>query len=241
MTMIDSRITVGELVTERPSRSRVFERLRIDYCCGGKTPLDQACAEKGLSAEQVLRELEAAEAGNPVGEETDWSQAPMSQLVDHIVATHHVYLRRELPRLTGLVDKVAEVHGERHRELSVLRSVYRALVNELESHMLKEEQVLFPMIRELESATVLPGFHCGSVNNPIRVMEHEHDDAGAALARMRTLTDGYTVPADGCNTYRAMVDALADLERDLHTHIHKENNILFPKAAAAEARLAATA
>lgn len=226
---LDSNSTVGEWVVERPARSRIFERLGIDYCCGGKQPLEQACRQKGLDTNQVIEQLTRegteADTGQP-----DWSQAPLSELADHIVATHHAYLKSELPRLQAIVQKVASVHGERHPEMADVRGVFQGLKDELESHLMKEEQVLFPMVRQLEQATQQPSFHCGSIANPIRVMEHEHDGAGNALVALRELTRDYATPADACNTWRAMADGLRQLEEDLHVHIHKENNILFPRA-----------
>lgn len=237
MTYLNLDVTVGELVAERAGRSRIFEELGIDYCCGGRKPLEQACAELGLDLQQVLQQLEESDR-EPVPDERDWTQAKMTELADHIEQTHHVYLRNELPRLTELTGKVGRVHGENHPELVEVNSVFLGLRAELESHMQKEEQILFPIIRELESADAARGFHCGSVNNPIRVMEHEHDNAGRALSRLRELTGGYQVPGDACGTYRAMLDALEHLEKDLHLHIHKENNILFPRASRREAELA---
>lgn len=237
MSILDAQVTVGQLVAERPGRSRVFERLDIDYCCGGKVPLEQACRARGLDVEVVLRELAAQDDAPAEAVEADWASWTMGELVDHIVDVHHGYLRRELPRLAGLVDKIAEVHGKGHPELRDVRAVFASLKAELEAHIVKEERVLFPIIKQLEAATDLPSFHCGSVDHPIRAMEFEHDDAGAALARLRALTGGYVPPADACNTYRAALAGLAELEADLHQHIHKENNILFPRAHDAEAAL----
>lgn len=241
MNPLDAQSTVGQLVRERPNRARVFERLGIDYCCGGKLPLDDACRAKGLDLNRVLSELAGADGRASETDTEDWSTAPMSELADHIETVHHEYLRRELPRLERLVEKVDAAHGARHHELRELRTVYAGLKAELEEHMMKEERVLFPMIRHLEQATTLPRFHCGSVGNPIAVMEHEHDSAGAALASLRKLTGDYTPPADACNTFRAMLAGLAELESDLHLHVHKENNILFPRARDAEAALALSA
>ncbi|MBI4578795.1 MAG: iron-sulfur cluster repair di-iron protein [Planctomycetes bacterium] len=234
---LDIRSTVGEWVVDRPSRSRVFEELGIDYCCGGKQPLEDACRDKGLAAEQVVRALLAVD--EPTGTaDRDWSAALLSELCDHIEATHHEYLRRELPRLASLTEKVAKVHGPNHGEMIELHAVVAGLKAELGDHMMKEEQILFPMIRELEHAVSFPSFHCGSIGNPIRVMEFEHDSAGGALARMRELTHDHSCPDDACNTWRAMVDGLRQLETDLHQHIHKENNILFPRALRRERELA---
>jgi len=224
--------TVGEMVVENPSRARVFERFGIDYCCGGKIPLAEACTKQGADLAAVMQALSESETDTSSGDEKDWAQESMTSLVDHIVATHHAYLREEFPRLTQMTEKVARVHGERHAELPEVRDVFAAMRDELDQHMQKEEQVLFPMIKQLEAGNADAASHCGGIENPIRMMEHEHDSAGTALGRLRTLTDGYAPPADACNTYRVMLDSLAKLEADLHQHIHKENNILFPKALA---------
>ncbi len=228
--------TVGQLVAERPSRSRIFEQFGIDYCCGGKKPLEEACRDRQLPVSQVVAALTAADQA-PAGDEIDWTRRPMGELADHIVGTHHVYLKHELPRLEYLVRRVLTAHGANHPELSQVEQVFAGLRQELESHMMKEERVLFPMIKQLEHSSVLPDFHCGSVGAPITVMEYEHDNAGQALAHLRTLTRDYTPPPDICNTYRAMLSGLAELETDMHRHIHKENNILFPAAAAREREL----
>jgi regulator of cell morphogenesis and NO signaling len=234
---LDPNTRVGDLVAARPGRARVFERLGIDYCCGGKTPLARACREKGADVVDVLRQIAASDAENLDEDQIDWNQVRLGELADHIVSEHHGYLRRELPRLAGLMEKLIAAHGARHPELTEVRDTVLSLKAELDSHMLKEERVLFPIIKELESATALPSFHCGSVANPIGVMMHEHEYTGAALARLRSLTGGYQAPADGCETYRLALAGLAALEADLHRHIHKENEILFPRARAAEATL----
>lgn len=236
MMTIDVQSTVGDLVTERPSRSRVFEKYGIDFCCGGKLPLAEACRNSGVDASEVLEAL-AAEDSPGAGDQQDWSQASMTALADHIEQTHHAYLRQELPRLTAMTQKVNAAHGERHTELAEVERTFAGLRDELTEHMMKEEQVLFPMIRRLESADGPVQFHCGSVNNPIRMMEHEHDSASHALTRLRELTKDYAPPEDACNTYRAMLDGLRELELDLHQHIHKENNVLFPRAARRESEL----
>lgn len=222
--------TVGEFVAEQPSLARVFERLGIDYCCGGKKPLTEACAELGLEAESVVRVLAACENGKGADDHGNWALTTMSQLVDHIVTEHHGFLRAELPRLGGMVVKVVAAHGGREPQLAEVQRIFETLRAEMEQHMVKEEQILFPMIKSLEVARQKPEFHCGSVANPIRVMVMEHDSAGAALHRMRELTKGYRAPEEACNTYRALLDGLRELEEDMHRHVHEENNILFPKA-----------
>ncbi len=236
---IDLKTRVGELVAERPGRSRVFERLGIDYCCSGTTPLDRACREKGLDVADVLREIAASDDETPEHDQIDWRKVPLGDLADHIVGVHHGFLRRELPRLAALMEKLVAAHGARHAELAEVRDTVLSLKVELDSHMNKEERILFPFVKQLQTATVMPSFHCGSVNNPIFVMMHEHEHTGAALARLRSLTHGYRAPADACETYRATLAGLADLEADVHRHIHKENEILFPRARAAEAALCA--
>lgn len=225
---LDVGTAVGELVAQRPARARVFEELGIDYCCGGKRPLKEVCEEEGLDVARVADRLEKAEAS--ASDEVDWNSRSMSELADHIERTHHAYLKAELPRLSALVAKVAGRHGPNHPELSLFARVFEGVRAELEAHMTKEEQILFPAIRRLEADPDGSAFSGESLAGPIQVMEHEHDSAGEALARMRELTDDYAVPADACNSYRAMLHDLERLEEDMHAHIHKENNILFPRA-----------
>lgn len=236
---IDHDRSVGELVAERIGRAGVFDDLGIDYCCHGDVPLAEACRRLGLDAAEVVSDIERSDSGPTRADEPDYRAMPLGELADHIEATHHVFMKRELPRLVALCVKVAAAHGGHHPELFELGEVLGTFRDEIDSHLMKEERVLFPLIRRLEAATTLPSVHCGSVNNPIRVMEHEHDTAGEGLARMRELTGGFRPPADGCESYRALMDGLAAVEADLHRHIHKENNVLFPGAAALEARLAA--
>jgi regulator of cell morphogenesis and NO signaling len=240
MTSLSSDTTVGRLVAERAGRSRVLEHFGIDYCCRGQATLAQACKEKALDVGEVIRELASDDArGAELGDDPDGKllDMPLGELADHIVAVHHDYLRRELPRLSALTSKVAAVHGGGHPELREVAEVFEGLRNELQNHMFKEERVLFPIIKQLEAATTMPGLHCGTVDNPIRMMMHEHDFAGTMLQRMRDLTGEYRTPSDGCASYQAMLAGLSDLEQDLHRHVHKENSILFPRASAVEAEL----
>ena len=233
--------TVGELVVQRPSRARVFERFGIDYCCGGKLPLAAACAEKGIDPQALLAALDQQAASASTTADRDWSAASVTELADHIERTHHAYLKRELPRLEQMTARVADRHGERHPELRKLREVFAAFKPDLEAHMVKEERILFPICRALDRAVDAPAFHCGSVRNPVAVMVAEHDHAGEDLREMRELTGGYVPPEGACNTYRAMLAGLAELEADMHQHVHLENNLLFPRAIAAETRLLAGA
>jgi regulator of cell morphogenesis and NO signaling len=192
--------TVGGLVAERPGRARVFEEFGIDYCCGGKRTLREACERRGLSPDLVLRRLADADAERPA-DESDWGVAPLAQLCDHIVETHHAFLKRELPRVGRLVAKVASVHGDRHPELVRVRDLFDPFARDMDAHMAKEEHVLFPLIRRLATGEELPMNPIG----PIHVMEAEHDQAGAAVEEMRMLTAGFRPPAGACNSYRAML------------------------------------
>jgi regulator of cell morphogenesis and NO signaling len=219
-----SDTTLAALVTADPGAARVLEQHSLDYCCGGQRTLGSACTAAGVDPDEVMRALSALD-DEP---EVEWTSMGPGALVDHLEITHHRYLRHELPRLSDLVAKVEAVHGERHPELSDVRLVFDELRVDLEPHLMKEERILFPMIRELESPDTAPSFHCGTLANPIRVMCGEHDLVGALLARLRQLTGGYEVPADGCASYRALYDSLAQLEADTHMHVHKENNVLFP-------------
>ena len=226
--------TIGQLVADRPARSRLFEKLGIDYCCGGKRTLADACQAKGLDAKTVAQLLVAADDTVPTAGAVDAAAMSLTQLADHIEQTHHQYLKRELPRLSPLVEKIAAKHGPAHPNLAQLSHVFAAFREELESHMMKEERILFPMIRQIDAhPTSAGGFHCGSIDNPIRVMELEHQHAGDAMEQMRALTEGYSAPADACNTYRAVMQSLAEIETDMHQHVHKENNVLFPRASRA--------
>ena len=227
--------TVGEIAAANPSAARVFEKHGIDYCCGGGRPFELACREKGLSDQQILAEVEQTK---PTGDVRDWVTAPLAELADHIVNIHHAYLRSAMPALDQRLAKVIAAHGPNHGDsLLPLRQAWRGLVEELTAHMMKEEMILFPLIKRIEAGAGASGAHCGSVNNPIRVMEYEHDSAANALREMRRVTGDYALPADACNTYRALFEGFQELETDLHLHIHLENNILFPRASELEARL----
>lgn len=236
MSTIDATATVAQLVIEKPARARVLEQVGIDYCCGGKKSLQQACEEKNLSVEEITRRLLEADQENH-SDERDWSQATLSELCEHVVQTHHEYLRDELPRISELTRKVAEAHGESNPAWHEVREVYESLRFELQLHMQKEEHVLFPAIMQMEQTNAPLRFHFGTVANPIRMMELEHDSAADALEKLRHLTNDYTPDEDACPTTRALLDALEALEKDLHLHIHKENNILHPRAIALEEQL----
>jgi regulator of cell morphogenesis and NO signaling len=218
--------TLGDLVTENPARANVLEALDLDFCCGGDQPLAAACLAAGLDPATVARLLERMPAASP-GETPgpDLQRLSLTELADHIEQTHHVFMKRALPRLAQLAAKVSAAHGAGHPELPAMQDVLADLTAEIELHLDKEERILFPAIRALESTRGAAEFHCGM----IQVMELEHDQAGAALERLRSLSRGYALPADACETYRAYFQELQALERDLHRHIHKENSVLFPR------------
>ena len=226
--------TVSEIAAGSLAAVRVFERLGIDYCCGGKRPLADVCREKGHDLASVESELESAMSA-PTTSARNWSTAPLRELIEHIVGTHHEYLRRELAPLGARLEKVYRVYNERYGDTLIgLPEVFAGLRSELETHIQKEEAILFPAIAGYEAASIagalLPRAPFGSVSNPIRMMEAEHDSAGKALAEIRTITADYAIPDYACVTYRSLMAGLQELEQDLHMHIHLENNILFPRA-----------
>lgn len=221
--------TVGELVRGNPARSRVFEDYSIDYCCGGKTLLEAACRERGLDPEQVVRHLAQIDDESARASDSCASMS-LTGLADHIEARHHAYLREELPRLEQLAGKVAKAHGQSDPRLARLVDVLDSFSAEMRHHMTKEERMLFPIIRALEAGDQPPTYNFGSIANPIRIMESEHVRSGDSLAQMHDLTGGFVRSSALCNTHLALLDALETLVRDTHQHVHKENNILFPRA-----------
>ena len=226
--------TVRELALEIPAATRVFETLGIDYCCGGNRPLSDACEAAGVSVDQVLASVEQANGSPEQSELPDFVAAPLAELIDHIVDTHHIFTRAEIYRLRLLIDKVNDAHGQNHPELARLRSLFETLSAELEPHMMKEERVLFPYVIQMENAMQAERPHpfppFGTVANPVRMMMREHDAAGDLLKEMREVTANYTIPPDACISYQTLYQALDAFEKDLHQHIHLENNILFPRA-----------
>lgn len=234
MSELNLSSTVGQWVAQCPSTSRVFQSHKMDFCCGGGVSLEEACLKKDIDPQSVLQQLQDELNRREDFDEENWTDVPLTQLCEHIVSKHHEYLRSELPRLEKMAHRVAKVHGEVHPELLEVRDVFLELQAELEPHMLKEENILFPAICQLEEASTQLQFPFGTVANPIRMMEHEHDNAGNAIHRLRELTNQFEPPPQACNTWRALFDGLHELETDLHLHIHKENNILFPRAAQLE-------
>ena len=234
--------TIREIAIASPETTRVFEEFKIDYCCGGRRPFADACIDAGLDPETVAERVAAAITANAANatDHAPESKSP-GQLIEYIIAKHHVFTAQELERLTPLMEKVFTRHGEQHPELTELRTIFGELTASLLPHMQKEEMVLFPYIEALQGSLVngsaLPKPHFGTVNNPIRMMMSDHDIDGDRLRRMREITNGYVLPEGACPSYGALYAGLADLERDLHRHIHLENNVLFPAATALERRV----
>jgi regulator of cell morphogenesis and NO signaling len=228
--------TVGALASGLPHATQVFEKFGIDYCCGGQRTLVDACATVGLALSEVVSALQAIKTstGEPA---VNWQKRSATELTHHILDRFHADLKNELPALVGLFQKVCAAHGENHAELRALSAHYLALKDELDPHMMKEERILFPAILALDNdVSGSAGGGCfGSIESPIRVMMMEHDNAGAILKEMRTVSKDYTLPGDACMSYKSLFDRLVVLERDLHEHIHLENNVLFPRAIELEA------
>ena len=218
---ISKDASVGSLATRYPRATRVFTRHGIDFCCGGEKPLAQACAERDIDAATVVEELEQ-DIGSSSDAETRWDQEPLPDLIDHILATYHEPLRQDLPHLETLARKVKEVHGDKDPErFEELLATLLAIRADIEQHLPKEEQILFPMIKAGQGAMA---------EGPMHVMEAEHEQLGEMLRKVRGLTNDFIVPEEACNTWRALWVGLEDLERALHEHIHLENNILHPRA-----------
>lgn len=225
---ITDTTTVADIAAALPSSVRVFQRHGIDFCCGGKTPLALVCRQRGLPFTEIVTAIEAS-ARTPEPDARDWNTETLHALIDHIVATYHVPLREELPRLESMAAKVARVHGAKAAHLARLDAIVAELSAELRSHMRKEEAVLFPAIRAIEEGAAHPGLR---IDAPIAVMEHEHDHAGSLLSELRTITDGYAAPQWACETFAALYHGLSELEAAMHVHVHLENNVLFPRALA---------
>ena len=232
--------TVAEIAIESPVAAREFEKLGIDYCCGGKRTLEQACTIANLSIDEVLSRLERLSTEQKATDGQDFSNKSLTDLIAHITATHHVFVRQESPRIRELSAKVVAKHGGKHPELRQVQEVFDALAAELSLHLMKEEQILFPYVQQLEEAELAgepaPPTMFGTVANPIHMMEREHDGAGQALRTLRTVTNNYTLPEDACTSFQLLYQGLQAFESDLHQHIHLENNLLFPRSLAMEAK-----
>lgn len=241
---ISESTSIAEIVTQHPHTRKLFEEMGIDYCCGGKQPLKEACRKAGLSLHDVIQKLINVTTQHDSKEllSKNWSEVSLGELVQHIIAKHHVYLKEQLPRLKDLAKKVYNAHRQHHGEMiQKLLQYLEHLWTDIEMHLAKEERILFPLIQEMETfgngQGPKPMMHCGSIENPIRQMELEHVSAGDILAEMRTITSEYQLPKDACESFRALYDGLGALEKDLHEHIQLENNILFPKAVELEGKI----
>lgn len=226
--------TVRELAIRIPGATRIFEDVHIDYCCRGARTLEDACKADGVALDEIVPRLERAAARmEPLAAE-GWEDRPLVELLRHILDRHHTYTRDELDRLGPIVDKVARVHGDAHPELAQIRGWFREIEDELRSHLSKEEIILFPYIEDIDAASragrphAVPPF--GTIENPVRMMMVEHDHAGDLLRKIRAATSDYTLPPNACGSYQALYAGLEELERDLHEHIHLEQNVLFPRA-----------
>ncbi len=234
---LDPMKTVREAAVTIPNATRVFEQAKIDYCCGGDQLLGAACAKAGVDL-QMLEQMLATSIEPTASPGIEFQNLSVAELVQYILDKHHVYTRNEMARLEGLVEKVVAAHGANHSELLSIRDLLQQLFTELKGHMFKEEQILFPFIVELEQSVTqrrpMPFAPFGTVNNPIRMMMFEHDNAGEILRELRKLSSDYKTPDDACLSYKTFYEALELFEQDLHQHIHLENNLLFPKAAKLE-------
>lgn len=230
--------TVGDVVAADFRTAEVFEQFGIDFCCSGRRSLADACRAAAADPDSVACAIEALPPAIPTAD--DEARWPIPQLIDFIVSTHHAYVRSALPTITRHLAKLNEVHGSRHPELARVAAYFEQVRCDLEQHMMKEEQVLFPYVRELAECSESCGrtqSPFGTVENPIRMMEREHQEVGDAMRIIRGLTRGYTPPEDGCTTYVLGMAELQQFERDLHRHVHLENNVLFPAAVQIEQRL----
>lgn len=233
-----SKTKVNEIALSSPGARHVLEDRGIDYCCGGGKSLHEACLKANVPAEEILWQLRQNSAKTGPGE-SQWTSAPLAELTKHIRERHHQYVRHSIPRLRALLEKIREKHVSSHRELGEVEKLFAAVASEMLMHMQKEEQILFPFIDSLERAangngTVEPPFF-QTVKNPIFSMMKEHDSAGELVRQIRAASCGYKVPKDACTSYQAAYQALEEFEKDLHLHVHLENNILFPRAVELEA------
>lgn len=233
--------TIGELVKKDFRKAEVFKKYGLDFCCGGKKTLSKSCDEKGIDIVEVVRELKEIDAADIKLGSQDYNSWEIDFLVDYIVNTHHKYVTQANNVIFEYTQKVARVHGERHPEVVEIAEIFMEIMNELNCHMMKEENILFPYIRNLAiskrvgKGVAAAGF--GSVQNPIHMMEHEHETVGEMFEKIKILSDNYTPPSNACTTYRLSYAKLKEYYDDLVQHIHLENNILFPKAVELEKEL----
>ena len=233
---VDTKITIGEIVAEDFKTAAVFSKYGIDFCCKGHRTLEEVCEKKNISVEQLSEELAQA-SGNATGA-IDYLSWPSDLMIDYIEKKHHRYIEEKTPVILQYLNKLCKVHGQRHPELFEVYKEFSESAGELAAHMKKEELILFPFIKKMlkakEENLPLNRPNFGTVENPVAMMKHEHTTEGERFEEIAKLTDNYNPPADACSTYRVTFAMLQEFEQDLHTHIHLENNILFPRAIALE-------
>jgi regulator of cell morphogenesis and NO signaling len=233
--------TIGELVSGDYRKAEVFKKFGLDFCCGGKKTLQEACKSKGLDIVQIEKELKAVDAIT-TSQSEDYDSWDISFLADYILNTHHKYVKQAIPVIYEYTQKVAKVHGDKHPEAIIIAEIFLLVSDELNRHMCIEEDILFPYVKHLSTAdkngmkVEVPLF--GSIENTINMMENEHDEVGKLMEKMKLLSNNYTPPADACTTYKLSYSKLKEFEDDLHKHIHLENNILFRKTIELEKELA---
>jgi len=239
MTIAENK-TVAEIVTENIKTAHIFKKFGIDFCCGGGITIEDACSKKGVDYTLLEKELAAVDV--LVDKEHDYDKWDLNFLIDHIINVHHKYVEESIPLLLQYADRVAKVHGHHYIEVVEINSLFHEVAQELSAHMKKEEHILFPYIKQLVKAEIeglTPARpHFGTVNNPIKMMEFEHENAGDIFKSIAKLSNDYTPPDEACNTFRALYAKLEEFEQDLHKHIHLENNILHPKAITLEKKIA---
>lgn len=233
--MMTKEKTVADFVTENIKTADVFKKYGIDFCCGGGITLEKACAKNNV--DQTLLEKELLDATKIIDRTYAYDTWNLTFLIDHIINIHHTYVTESLPILSQYANKVAKVHGKHYPQVVTINKLFHEVANELLAHLQKEEQILFPYIKQMEATNSEGSSPFGSVHNPIRMMEHEHENAGDIFKEIARLTNNYMPPEDACNTFKALYSKLQEFEEDLHRHIHLENNILHPKAIALEAKL----
>lgn len=233
--------TIGEMVARDYRKAQVFKKLGIDFCCGGKKTLSEVSKNKGMSLDYIKAELEALSAGDNDNTMLDFDKCEPEFLTDYIISTHHHYCRESIPFISAMAEKVARVHGSSHPELITVAELFQRIAQDLNLHMSKEERILFPFINELVNArqtgSEMIRHSVGEIINPIRVMEMDHEQLGEDLDLIRKLTSDFTLPVGACNSYTILFKKLEEFENDMQTHVHLENNILFPKALQLEKEL----
>ena len=234
--MLTQEKTIGDFVAENFRTAEVFKKYNIDFCCKGGRTVEEACDKKKVSPEEIYKELE--EVANRKSEDIDFNSWPLDLLADYVEKTHHRYVEEKSAMLIPYLNKLCKVHGERHPELFEINELFIGSAQDLAAHMKKEELILFPFIKQMVEAKKngepLPAPRFGTVENPVAMMQHEHEAEGERFVKIAELTNNYEFPDDACGTYQVTYRMLEDFQNDLHKHIHLENNILFPKAIAME-------